>query len=103
MSAVGGMTAGYAIQSRRIRGLAEDDAAELRARLDLVTRVYALRRAGRIAPIWIDAWNVSVQANPWDCRERISWDDLAGLVVAAEAGRKPAGCDLGPAAVAAAV
>lgn len=62
----------------------EDDALELRTRLDLVSRAYRLLQARRLPPVWIDGWSIRVRPELFGPRVRISWDAFAKLVSDAE-------------------
>ena len=83
-----GRRAARTVPPRGGAGFAEmREAAVLRHRLNLVSRVCVLCRAGRFDPIWIDEWELYMLRNPCDyaSRYRISWEELKELVVTAEA------------------
>lgn len=57
-----------------------EDAGELRARMELVTRAAAAQRAGLIPAVWIDGFVVRVRPGVMGEPEVITWDELAAMV-----------------------
>ncbi len=76
-----------------------DDSLDLQWRLKLLERFVALRAQGLIEPLWVDEWVIYRRLDALDypkSRERISWDELAAMIAAAEIERRPVGREMLP-------
>jgi hypothetical protein len=85
--------AGAKVQTSAQQAINSRDLA-LAEELDLIWRVYLLRKARRLNPIYLEfgVWYLAEsEANPWHNRHRMSWDDVRRSVEALESldRRKP--------------